>query len=98
MGLEEQKCGANGLVGEREKERRSSGEGEEVVLPEQIKPSLSSEDDIDEPAEEELVVRKKVVKNSQASQRRPRKPKTANKQRPSLSMSMRRENSDDDFL
>ena len=96
--VEEQKSGANGLVGEREKERRSSGEGEEVVLPEQIKPSLSSEDDIDEPAEEELVVRKKVVKNSQASQRRPRKPKTANKQRPSLSMSMRRENSDDDFL
>ena len=79
--------------------RWSSGEGEdEVILPEQIKPSLSSDDDIDEPAEEELVVRKKVVKNSQASQRRPRKLKTANKQRPSLSMSMRRENSDDDFL
>merc|ERR1719222_448268 len=80
--------------GEGDKKRWSSGE--EVVLPEQSKPSLSSEDDIEEPAEEEIVVRKKMVRGSQAGQRRSGKPKTAKKQRTSLSM--RRENSDDDFL
>ena len=49
-----------------------------------------------EPAEDEIVVRKKVFRGSQAGQRRSRKPKMAKKQR--VSLSMRRGNSDDDFL
>merc|ERR550517_924299 len=77
-----------------DKKRWSSGE--EIVLPEQIKPSLSSEDDIEEPAEEEIVVRKKVVRGSPAGQRRSGQSKTVKKQMASLSM--RRDNSDDDFL
>ena len=77
-----------------DKKRWSSGE--EIVLPEQIKPSLSSEDDIEEPAEKDVVVRKKVVRGSQAGQRRSGQSKMAKKQRASLSM--RRESSDDDFL
>merc|ERR550517_2193418 len=67
-----------------DKKRWSSGE--EIVLPEQIKPSLSSEDDIEEPMQEEMVVRKKVTRGSQAGQRRSRESKTAKKQRASLSM------------
>ena len=88
--------GVGGKPGGGEVDRKRWSSGEEVVLPEQSKPSLSSEDDIDEPAEEEIVVRKKMVRCSQAGQRRSGKPKTAKKQRTSLSM--RRENSDDDFL
>ena len=87
----------NQEVGGIDKKRWSSGE--EVAFPEQSKPSLSSEDDIEEPPE--IVVRKKMhVKGSQsAGQRpRPRKAKTVKNQRTRLSLSMRRENSDDDFL
>merc|ERR1712037_624022 len=90
-------CGGfGGKPGGGEVDRKRWSSGEEVVLPEQSKPSLSSEDDIDEPAEEDIVVRKKMVRGSQAGLRRSGKPKTAKKQRTSLSM--RRENSDDDFL
>ena len=78
--------------------RWSSGEGEdEVVLPEQIKPSLSSEDDIEEPMIEEIRVRTKVVKDRRGTQKRPSKPpKATNKTR--VSLPVRERNSDDDFL
>ena len=78
--------------------RWSSGEGEdEVVPPEQIKPSLSSEDDIEEPTIEEIRVRTKVVKDKRGTQKRPSKPlKAANKTR--VSLPVRERNSDDDFL
>merc|ERR1712192_236336 len=89
--------GGNGKQAEGGVDKKRWSSGEEIVLPEQIKPSLSSEDDIEEPeAEEDIVVRKKVVRASQAGQRRSREPKMAKKQRASLSM--KRENSDDDFL
>lgn len=86
--------GDQGGGGGVDKKRWSSGE--EVVLPEQNKPSLSSEDDIDEPLEEEIFVRKKVLRGSQSGQKRSRVSKMAKKQRASLSMKW--ENSDDDFL
>lgn len=94
--------GGEGLGGKGKQEeggvdKKRWSSGEEIMLPEQIKPSLSSEDDIEEPAEEEeIVVRKKVVRGSQAGQRRSKEPKMAKKQRASLSM--RQGNSDDDFL
>ena len=97
---EQRKLDADPRVEESKDMRRrwSSGEGEdEVVLPEQIKPSLSSEDDIEEPTIEEIRVRTKVVKDRRGTQKRPSKPpKATNKTR--VSLPVRERNSDDDFL